>query len=743
MGLAGFVVNYGGGAVVEIEGPAERVAGFMDALVRELPPLARVSRVTRSVREPRGETEFRIGLSDESGQRRAEVTPDAATCADCVRELFDPQDRRYGYPFINCTNCGPRYSIIHSIPYDRPATTMSSFALCPLCAREYGDASDRRFHAQPVACSACGPRLRLLDGSGAVQAGDALRSAAAVLRLGGILAIKGIGGFHLACDASCERAVAALRRRKLRDRKPLALMAPNLTDARALCELSAADEAALTSPAAPIVLARRRRGACVAAEVAPGCAYFGVMLPYAPVHHLLLAQWPKTLVMTSANHSDRPLTHREADALRELAEVADAFLSHDREIFRPIDDSVVLTFRGTAIPIRRARGYVPEVIEVAGAARDVPPILAVGGELKSTVCLLDGGRALVSEHLGDLTNGDAYRHFTEAVERLSVLYEFKPRVVARDLHPGYMSSAYAAGVDARRVGVQHHHAHVASVMAETGEAGPLIGLACDGAGYGTDGAVWGCEVLLCARGEFERLGHLDYFPLVGGDAAAVETWRPAAALLRGAWGRDWQARVRAASPLVMRRLARLGDTRLSVFESQAERGLNAPPTSSLGRVFDAAAYVLGLCERNSYEGEAAMAVEAAALEAPGVPRSLPCDVAGGEPIRMSAGRLIQGLVTGIGDGVGVPVLAAQFHEALARMLAGAAASAAVGRGIGTVALSGGCFANRLLLSRVTELLEERGLRALWNQRVPAGDGGLSLGQAYVAMWRCAGGDEGD
>lgn len=739
LGLGGFVLNDSRGAVVEVEGPTERIEAFVGALVRELPPLARVSRVSRAACEPRGQQEFQIERSLGGPERRAEVTPDAATCRDCVRELFDPSDWRYGYAFINCTNCGPRYSIVHSVPYDRAGTTMSAFALCERCAREYGDPRDRRFHAQPVACAACGPRLRLLEASGAPRAGDPLREAAAVLRSGGILAIKGIGGFHLACDAMLPRAVDELRRRKLRDGKPLALMVPDLAIARGLCELSAADEEALRSPAAPIVLARRRAGATVAAGIAPGSAYLGVMLPYAPIHHLLLAQWPRALVMTSANQSERPLTYVESDALRELSSVADAFLTHDREIFRPIDDSVVFTFRGAAVPVRRARGYVPAAIEVAGPWDGAEAaVLALGGELKNTVCLWKGKRAIVSEHLGDLTNAEAYRHYCGAVERLCGLFEFKPEIIVRDLHPNYLSSALAGTLEARRIGVQHHHAHVASVMAETGEHGPVIGLACDGAGYGTDGAVWGCEVLCCERGASERIGHMAYVPLVGGDAAAVETWRPAAALLRSAWGGEWLERGGRGAPCVRERFERLGATRLSVFAGQAARGLNAPPTSSLGRAFDAAAFLLGLCDRNRYEGEAAAALEAAAVEAGVAVEPFAYRVECGEPMLLNLAPALGELADAVGAGGGVAELAARFHETVARMLADAAESACERKSVATVVLSGGCFANRILLSRVVDLLEGRGLRVLMNRHVPAGDGGLSLGQAYVAMWRAAG-----
>ena len=613
--------------------------------------------------------------------------------------------------------------------------------------------------------------------------GDPVGETVRLLAAGRIVAIKGIGGYHLACRADSDDAVRTLRERKLRDGKPLAVMVPSVEAAQQVCRLAPADLKALTSPAAPIVLAAKNPQHGLAADVAPGCNTFGIMLPYAPLHHLLFAAGLRPLVMTSANLSSQPLTYRDEDALRDLADVADAFLLHNREIFRPIDDSVVLTFRDHAVPIRRARGYAPQPLRLSlfddggplAGVRDVC-ILAVGGELKSTVCLLRGGEAILSEHLGDLSNPQAYRHFVQAIERLKDLFGFEPDVVAHDLHPRYLSTQYAQGLTddqsrtddqkrvddqsrdrkgavssaaqgplpygrgsdsreghstARAIAVQHHHAHIVSVMAEWNEPGPVIGLSCDGTGYGTDRAIWGCEVLHCRHGDFERVGHMDYFPLVGADAAAIETWRPAAALLRQAYGGEWIARMRAIGDSVPL-------TDLQRFEQQAAAGLNAPSTSSLGRVFDAVSYLLGLCGRNRHEAEAPMALEAAATEEGGAVAPYPYEVTDdGERIRLSLLPAITAIVQAREAGESPSHGAARFHETLAQLLTDAAVAACDRTGVQTVALSGGCFANRLLLTRLVELLEARNLKVLYHRNVPTGDGGLALGQAIAAAWQLA------
>ena len=733
--LSGNVLNNSNGAVIEIEGTAARVENFARQLIERLPPLAHVSELKQQNLEVVGEVAFTIERSHDDTGQRPEVTPDAATCVDCLRELFDVGDRRYRYPFINCTNCGPRYSIIRTVPYDRPATTMAVFEFCEPCRAEYEDPGNRRFHAQPNACPVCGPELKLQKADAAPVEGDPVKQAARMLADGRVLAIKGIGGFHLACRADRAEVVDALRARKLRDGKPLAVMVADITAARRLCDLTPADERALQSPAAPIVLATKKPGHGLAASIAPGCRDFGVFLPYAPVHHLLFAEGLGPLVMTSANLAGQPLTYRDEDALTTLGDVAEVFLTHNREIFRPIDDSVVLTFREDATPVRRARGYAPRPIRLNKHV--CPPsdagrrVLAVGGELKSTVCLYHSGEATLSEHLGDLTNADAYRHFIDAIDRLRELYEFTPDVIACDLHPQYLSTQYARRLGLPVVVVQHHHAHIASLLAERGEAGPIVGLACDGVGYGVDGAAWGCEVLHCTLGEFTRLGHLDYFPQVGGNVAALETWRPAAALVRQAWPESWRETFLELSTMN-------GDAPapavLELFERQAVSGLNAPRSSSLGRVFDAVSYLLGLCKRNRHEAEAAIVLEAAAVDVSLPPYSYEVTENEGR-LNLSVARMIPEIINDRVGGEPVDHIAARFHETIAMMLAEAAMIACESSSVDTVGLSGGCFANRKLLTRLVDLLESRKLRVLYHREVPCGDGGIALGQAVTAAWR--------
>ncbi len=734
MKLGGTVANNSNGAVVEVEGPLERVEAFAAELPRRLPPLARVAEVRHRDVAVRGETTFRIERSERAAERRPEVTPDAATCADCLRELFDPNDRRYRYPFINCTNCGPRYSIICAVPYDRPATTMAVFEFCEPCRREYENPGDRRFHAQPNACPVCGPQLRLRLVDASFAPGDPITQAARMLADGKVLAVKGIGGYHLACRADRQDVVELLRLRKLRDGKPLAVMVPDIDSARRICRLTPTDERTLTLPAAPILLAPKNEHHGLADAVAPQCRDFGVFLPYAPVHHLLFAEGLGPLVMTSANLAGQPLTYDDEDARASLADVADGFLIHNRRIFRPIDDSVVFTFRETVTPLRRARGYAPRPIRlderIRCSADADRKILALGGELKSTVCLYHNGEATISEHLGDLTNPDAYRNFVSAIDRLKELYEFTPDLLAYDLHPQYLSTHYARRSQIPAIAVQHHHAHIVSVMAEWGEPGPIVGLACDGVGYGTDGAAWGCEVLHCTLRGFHRLGHLDYFPQVGGNAAAIETWRPAAALLRQAQPETWRETL----------LALGGDGRqaftsgtLDRFERQAATRLNAPNSSSLGRVFDAVSFLLGLCERNRHEAEAAVALEAVANLESAEPYAYDVVERDGR-ISLSVLPAIVEIAAVAEAGAPINQISIRFHETIAAMLADAARIACELTAVDTVGLSGGCFANRVLLARLVELLEQRKLRVLYHRQVPCGDGGIALGQAVVAAW---------
>ncbi len=744
-GLAGHVGNDLRGAFVELEGEAAAIARFIARTEREAPALVAIAAREERALAPLGEREFRILSSRAGGEQRAEIAPDAATCPDCLRELFDPTDRRYRYPFINCTNCGPRYSIVRALPYDRALTTMAAFMMCPRCQAEYDDPGDRRFHAQPNACPVCGPRVWLADALGREVEGDPIAHAQWRLAEGDVIAIKGLGGFHLACRADREESVAALRARKGREAKPLAVMVADLDSARALVHFDAPSEALLASTARPIVLAPARAGTAIAPSVAPGSHTLGLLLPYTPLHHLLFAPPAKRarlgpLVMTSGNPSEEPLCIDNAEAIWRLRGLADAFLLHDRDIERRVDDSVALALRLPAatggetartLPLRRARGFAPAPVILSQTAAQ--PVLALGGELKSAICFLAGDQALLSEHLGDLDNPAAFRNFLGTIARLGELVGVEPALIACDLHPDYAASRHARSLPLPRVEVQHHHAHLVSCLADNGLplAREVLGLACDGTGYGDDGSIWGCELLRCTAAGYTRLGHLRPFVLLGGDAAARETWRPAAGLLAETYGPDWPAACPAAA-------ARISPAALAL----AARFLAAPAppgprTSSLGRLFDAAAFLLGLCEHNHAEAQAAMALEAAAARHGAAP-PLPM------PVLVEEGRLlldprplIAALVAGRNAGRSQGELAAGFHAGLAQGLAALAAAAVAEGAPRQVLLSGGCFANRILTEGLATLLKDHDLDVIVHQRVPTSDGGLALGQALVAAAQAA------
>jgi hydrogenase maturation protein HypF len=716
LGLGGFVRNDEHGVVLEIEGVPEAVTRFLERLPRDAPPLARIERVVGEEIAPRGETRFAIETSQAAGAGRAQVAPDVATCADCLRELRDPADRRHRYPFVNCTNCGPRFTIVRGVPYDRSRTTMAGFTMCDACRAEYEDPLDRRFHAQPNACPACGPQLRLAGASG-----DPLAVVSAALRDGAIVAVKGLGGFHLACRADDEAAVAALRARKHREDKPFALMAADLEAARALVHLGADSAALLTAPARPIVLAPRRPGAAVAAAVAPGARELGVMLPYSPLHHLLLDDTGTTLVMTSGNVSDEPIAYGDEDALDRLGAIADLFLLHDRPIHTRTDDSVLRVVRGRPQVLRRSRGHVPAALDLGV---DAPvAVLACGAELKSTFCLARGRRAWVGHHVGDLRNEATLRSFTEGVAHFERLFAVTPQVVAHDLHPDYLSTRYALERDELApVGVQHHHAHLAACLAEHGETGPAVGAIFDGAGWGLDGTSWGGELLAGDLCGFERVGHLWPAPLPGGDRAAREPWRMACAWLVAAGDRE---------PALPRSLSgRVDPARWRAVASMARGGLAAPPTTSAGRLFDAVAALCGLRAENRYEGQAAIELEAAAWRDEGGAYELP--QVGAD---LDARALVRAVCADLGAGAPVGAVAARFHAGVARAVAAWLAWAAGERGIGTAVLSGGVFQNALLLETTAAELARRGLRVLTPEALPPNDGGIAYGQAAVAAAR--------
>jgi hydrogenase maturation protein HypF len=682
-GLVGFVLNDGLGVLIEAEGPADMLDAFARALHDDAPALARVDSVRSEQLAPLGGTGFTIEASVPTG-RSALIPPDVATCDDCLGELFDPEDRRYRYPFVNCTQCGPRFTIVRSVPYDRPNTTMAGFPLCVDCRREYQDPTDRRFHAEPVCCPVCGPQLSL-----------PLEHAVELLRGGSILAVKGLGGWHLGCDAANEDAVATLRARKHREDKPFALMS---TQPELLAELEDDEVELLQSRRRPIVLLRRRDDAPVAPSVAPGSPWLGVMLPYTPLHHLLLDDFGSALVLTSGNRSDEPIAYEDDEALERLEGIADAFLGHNRPINRRCEDSLL---RG-AFPIRRSRGFAPEAVALPVDA--ALPILAVGAELKNTFCLARGREAFLSPHLGDLDTELAYRAFGTDIELYLAMLGVEAEVIAHDLHPEYLSTKWALEQDAELVGVQHHHAHAAACLAEHGETGAALALVFDGTGLGTDGTLWGGELLRCDLASFERLAHLTPVPLPGGEAAIREPWRMAAMCLelagRPAPFERW--------PVVRESLQ-----------------VNAPLSSGMGRLFDAAAALLGVRDRVTFEGQAAMELELLAGQTQAAPYAW----------RFGNGvELIATLHDDLAAGRPRAEIAAAFHETIAASSASACAEAAEAgtRERSIVVLSGGSFQNLRLLSSTRRNLEALGFRVLSHRIVPPNDGGISYGQAAVA-----------
>jgi hydrogenase maturation protein HypF len=719
LALTGYVCNDARGVLIEVEGPAAALERFAHRVTREAPPLAVVDRVIQEHAVAHGATGFEIRPSLTSGPTTATVAPDTGTCEACLRELFDPKDRRYRYPFINCTDCGPRFTIVRGVPYDRPNTTMAHFRMCPECRREYDDPVDRRFHAQPNACPACGPSVALVDrdGTRAAATEDAVRAAAAALRAGRIVAIKGIGGYHLACRADDERAVATLRARKHREDKPFALMARDTVAARALIELDASAAELLTSPQRPIVLAPRRPHAPVARAVAPHARELGVMLPYSPLHHLLLADAGTTLVMTSGNMSDEPIAYRDEDALGRLGGIAELFLVHDRPIETRTDDSV-LCARGPLF-IRRSRGYVPASVPMMpGTPR---PILACGAELKSTFCLAKGTRGWVSHHIGDLENYETLRSFTEGIEHFKGLLDIDPEVVVHDLHPEYLSTKFAhEQIGVELIAVQHHHAHLAACLAEHGVTEPAVGAIFDGTGYGTDGTVWGGELLHGGRRSFERVGSLLPVRMPGGRKAIEQPWRMAAAWLVAATGREDPPPPRAlaaAPPAAWDQVCRLART-----------GVASPQTTSMGRLFDAVAALCGIRTTINYEGQAAIELEARCD--PHERGEYPVETAGGV---IDPREAIRAIARSRDTAPGV--LAARFHNGLARATVRACAAAAGAARTDRVVLSGGVFVNRRLLEAVTHGLTAAGLQVLVPRQLPVSDGGISYGQAAVAAAR--------
>lgn len=732
LSLDGTVGNDSDGVIIEVSGLPADLDEFERGLVERTPPLAVVESITRERPGPPGPTPsgFRIIASAEGdAEHITSLPPDTAVCNQCLAEMNDPTDRRHLYPFVTCTECGPRFTITTSLPYDRPNTTMAGFPLCAACLAEYEDPADRRYHAQPLACPTCGPQLLLADQKGRVshRGDDARRAGQRLLQQGAVVAVKGLGGYHLMCDATNPEAVGELRRRKQRGAKPFAVLVSTVADVDPAAHLSPAEAASLQSPRRPIVLTRRRVGAPDWVEhVAPGAAEAGVMLPCTPLQHLLLdGLTTRVLVCTSGNVADEPIVYEDGEALDRLAGLADAWLMHDRPIHTPCDDSVVRSVRGRPVPVRRARGYTPLPVHTGG---DSPPLLAMGADLKGAVCVAVGGEAWMSQHLGDHGELATYRGARRAVEHLTSLTRITPAVVAVDAHPGYFSSRLGAELatswGSELVRVQHHHAHVASVLAENGRAAPglppVIGVVFDGTGYGTDRTIWGGEILVATTSSFERAAHLSPVPLPGGDAAIEHPARTALAHLWAA-GVEWNERLPS--------VAAVGDADRTVLLTQFVRSVQTVPTSSMGRLFDAVASLTGLRHRVDFEAQAAIELQAAAdPTALGSYSFGPLGASGA----VDAAPVVASVAADVLRGVPAGVVSMRFHRAVVNLVVQLADRLRVTQGLQTVALSGGVFQNALLLEGCIEHLESDGFEVLWHRDVPTNDGGLALGQAAVA-----------
>jgi hydrogenase maturation protein HypF len=728
--LSGSVCNTSGAVIIEVEGDRSALEMFAVALRQDAPRLARIDAVEETVLDAVGDEGFRIVESRAVEGAYQPIAPDAATCPECLSDVLDPGNRRHRYPFTNCTNCGPRFTIIEDIPYDRPLTTMRRFTMCDVCRSEYENPADRRFHAQPNACPVCGPRLWCTDARGIEIEGDPIELAVEAIAGGQIIALKGLGGFQLCCDATDDAAVQRLRERKHRPAKPFAVMCPDLAAVRRLCDVSAAEIALLEGSVRPIVLLRRRRdraATAVADSVAPGLEELGVMLPYTPMHHLLLRGSGRMLVMTSGNVSEEPIVKDNAEAVRRLGRIADHFLLHDRDIYARYDDSVVRVVDGATRMIRRARGYCPLPVRVDPADGQV---LALGAHLKNTFCVLRDGNAFTGPHIGDLDSPRTLGHHDEALRTYLRLFRTTPATVAADLHPDYASTRLAerwwdAGADMVRV--QHHHAHIASVLAEHGLRGTVLGVALDGVGLGPDNAIWGGEFLLCDERSYRRAGHIAPVRQPGGDACAREGWRMAIAYLAAA------DELGDTPPSWFAAAAGAPDHRHWRLVSRLARSDTAPITTSAGRLFDAVASLLGVAHVSTFEAEAAMRLEALAASAGDLSTIGHIDIGvDGDPAVLDTVQLVRALFLERQQGGSPAMLAAIFHESLARGIASACVQLSAKHDVDRIALSGGVFQNALLLSRVARLLRESGLFVYTNQQVPANDGGISLGQALVA-----------
>ena len=722
LGVTGWVSNTGQGVFIDAQGDRAALDEFLRRLDDDRPPRAVVVSRECTWLDPSDFERFEIRASATHEEPAAFVLPDLATCAECLRELFDPDDPRFRYPFINCTNCGPRFSIIEHLPYDRERTSMKAFTMCPACRREYDDPLDRRFQAQPDACPACGPALALWDAAGAelARGDDALRRAAAAIATGAIVAVKGLGGFLLMADAADDRAVRALRARKRRDEKPFALLFPSLAEVERECEVSPLEARVLTSPEAPIVLLRRAQGeSSIAPSVAPRNPYFGVMLPYTPLHHLLMRDIGRPVVATSGNLTDEPICIDEHEALERLHGIADLLLVHNRPIVRHVDDSIVQVRLGREMVLRRARGYAPLPVLLP---EPVPPTLAVGAHLKNAIGITVGRSVFISQHIGDLETAEASNAFENVIAAFRDLYRVEPSHVVADLHPGYLSTRYADRLGVPVTHVQHHFAHVAACMAENELDDPVLGVSWDGTGYGADGTIWGGEFLVPRGGSFDRVATLRAFRLPGGERAIREPRRTAVGVLHQIFGDDLWTRTDLAP------VAAFEESERRLIAQMLDRRVNSPVTTSAGRLFDAVASLCGLCHVTSFEGQAAMALEFAVDER--ADGHYPIPVASGPlstPITLDWLPAVEALLDDVRRGVAIGAMALRFHNGLVAAIVDVAARV----GLERIVLTGGCFQNRVLLERAVRRLEEEGFRAYWHQRVPTNDGGIALGQAAV------------
>ncbi|UCD97584.1 MAG: carbamoyltransferase HypF [Chloroflexota bacterium] len=748
LALNGWVRNTSAGVDIEVDGSQEDLESFIAALRLEAPPLSRIDSFQVDWIPLKNFSTFEIIHSEGKAGDFIPISPDVSVCPDCLAELFDPLDRRYHYPFINCTNCGPRFTIIQDIPYDRPKTTMGQFEMCPACASEYENPLDRRFHAQPVACPDCGPHIwletreaRFGDESSPVEV---IRETRRLIAQGAIIAIKGLGGFHLACDAENSEAVAELRRRKLRVDKPFALMMPEVNIVSRHCYLGETEKALLLSRQRPVVILERRPDSPIASQVAPNQGTLGVMLPYTPLHYLLMEHdegFPQALVMTSGNLSEEPIATGNEEARLRLGELADAFLMHNRDIYIRCDDSVLRIFdpeqtgglslaenRSAELPLRRARGYAPDPLQLIWK---MPPVLATGPELKNTFCLTRENYAFISHHIGDLENYETLRAFEEGILHYERLFRIHPQAIAYDLHPDYLATRYALARAKEQslpaFGVQHHHAHIAACLAENDHPGdrPVIGLSLDGTGYGEDGAIWGGEILLADYLGFERPYHLAYIPLPGGDRAIREPWRVALAHLHQA-NIDWEADL---PPIIYaRNLSSQAGEPLNLLSKQITGQINAPPTSSMGRLFDAVSSLLGIRHTANYEAQAAIELEA--LADPDVTGSYPFII---EENILNPTAMFQELLADLRASISIATIAGRFHNTISDLLLCLCQEIRNRRSVGEVALSGGVWQNMVLLNKTTHLLQEDGFTVYLHHQVPTNDGGISLGQAVIAM----------